>query len=694
MDSVVHLPPGIVPSCDSPPLRCCCGSPGCVVLRHNCAVLEGVEKDVHMAAKLGQALLVRHETYMADATRDRETLTARIAHLEAENLRLENLNAQTISENRSLLEQLETLNTSTAESDARTRVLEANLQASQQAVRRLEIAASRAADMERHISGLEAELEEAHESMFATEEEARGALRRWRAAERTVSDLQDQVEKMEKGAREERERQAEVIARMERQRDLERELGAAAGRLKGAAAARTLGAGGAGGDSGAAVSAFLRDLLQDNASLQLGIAELRELLSSSREEIHTLRECLRDHQPAHDTPHADSSPSTLRAELRIPPSPPARETPSREVHIHHHYHAAAKPEVKKAKKKRQGVNAALFAPLPSTPSVLSDKGRPTLPLSPSTSHTTDFYSAKATESEAGLSCWSPIHAGFESSPSSPRSNPRASVFDRGLESMEPLSPSTSVDVLSPRWRGKRSAPGLVPASPSPSVCAALVDSSSAKVGLPDEHEHSDADVRPSLRRTVSHESIISLGGLDIHTLHSRPSQLTLHRLGGAQAVLTDITAQPTISRSGPRGSSVLRESLASLPGSPSPVTSPSLRSSSARWSGWRPWRLSDGPGPREDDASQVAESVVGTDASGDGASVRTGVVTSEAGDAKDRDKEAAALALARDSLRAPGINQPGAIPGFSEFLAQAKRRVSSRVVPEEVDQEALGDAFE
>jgi len=41
-------------SSDVPPLRCCCGDLNCIVLRHNCSILESVEKDVHMAAKLGQ----------------------------------------------------------------------------------------------------------------------------------------------------------------------------------------------------------------------------------------------------------------------------------------------------------------------------------------------------------------------------------------------------------------------------------------------------------------------------------------------------------------------------------------------------------------------------------------------------------------------------------------------------------------
>lgn len=40
------------------PLRCCCGRDDCVFLKHNCLVLDNVEKDVYAAAKMGQVSLV------------------------------------------------------------------------------------------------------------------------------------------------------------------------------------------------------------------------------------------------------------------------------------------------------------------------------------------------------------------------------------------------------------------------------------------------------------------------------------------------------------------------------------------------------------------------------------------------------------------------------------------------------------
>ncbi|KAK4109172.1 hypothetical protein N656DRAFT_360554 [Canariomyces notabilis] len=35
-------------------LRCCCGKEDCAFLKHNCSILLSVERDVHMAAKMGQ----------------------------------------------------------------------------------------------------------------------------------------------------------------------------------------------------------------------------------------------------------------------------------------------------------------------------------------------------------------------------------------------------------------------------------------------------------------------------------------------------------------------------------------------------------------------------------------------------------------------------------------------------------------
>src|SRR4029078_1208800 len=132
--------------------------------------------------------------------------------------------------------------------------------------------------------------------------------------------------RMEEEAREERERHAEIMGRMERQRKVEQQLNTAAGRFKGAAASKTLQEPKPGNP---VVNHFVRDLLQDNANLQLGMAELREMLINSNDEIQSLRDQLVHHQPM---PPDSSRASTLRAELEpLLEAPPA----SQELHIHH-----------------------------------------------------------------------------------------------------------------------------------------------------------------------------------------------------------------------------------------------------------------------------------------------------------------------------------------------------------------------
>lgn len=48
---------GAVEAMGATEMRCCCGKEDCVFLRHNCSVLLSVERDVHVAAKMGQVCL-------------------------------------------------------------------------------------------------------------------------------------------------------------------------------------------------------------------------------------------------------------------------------------------------------------------------------------------------------------------------------------------------------------------------------------------------------------------------------------------------------------------------------------------------------------------------------------------------------------------------------------------------------------
>ena len=62
-----------------------------------------------------QALLVRHEAYMADAEKERIDMMAQIEELESQKHGLQKTNESLVTENRTLLDQLEAINTALAE---------------------------------------------------------------------------------------------------------------------------------------------------------------------------------------------------------------------------------------------------------------------------------------------------------------------------------------------------------------------------------------------------------------------------------------------------------------------------------------------------------------------------------------------------------------------------------------------------
>ncbi|KAF2758640.1 hypothetical protein EJ05DRAFT_510540 [Pseudovirgaria hyperparasitica] len=318
-------------------IPCCCGQRGCPILQKNARTVDSLERDVKQAASKGQALLVRHEAYMLDAERERTDMAACIERLEQQKLSLEIANTKTIQENRELLNQLEELNDALAESETQVKSLTATLESTQLELKRLSILAARTESLERQLADLENEQAILHEKVAHTDEEKISAIHRWQQAERTIAHLQDQLDQIEREAKEERERHIEVVGRMERRRAVERELETAAGRLKGAAAMKTTGE----KNGTNVVSHFVKDILQDNANLQLGIVELREMLTNSNEEVERLREQVVLHQPMQDESRVTTPTPTLEKELQLDKSP--------ELHLHVHHHVQRR--VKKTNRK-------------------------------------------------------------------------------------------------------------------------------------------------------------------------------------------------------------------------------------------------------------------------------------------------------------------------------------------------------
>ncbi|KZZ88178.1 hypothetical protein AAL_08160 [Moelleriella libera RCEF 2490] len=655
---------------------------------------------------------------MAEAKRERLEFDTRIERLEMDKQELEVENALKIEENKNLLEQLEALNSTLSDSDVKIKALESHLLSTQQTVRRLEAAASRTADVERHLAILEDEQDKLHKEIRSSKEDARTHAQRFKEAQRGILDMQDQLERIEEEARQERERHTEVIERMERQREIEKRLDTAAGRLKGAAATKSIHEQKHGNKI---VGHFVRDLLQDNANLQLGIAELREMLINSNDEIQSLRDQLTQHQPMPQ--ETSSAASTLRAELGA-----ASEGPSisQGLHIHHHYHVTPKQELRKPKKKRHGLLPGVFTPpavsAPSSPSQCSQWGMSSSPTAPML-----LSSAPQEQTTPTLSrprpTWDirsePASDLSSSVPSSPPTH-QLQVFDTSPAVSDPInSPLTSLDPLSPKWglsHSKRHSTSSTHSFQSLgiSLFSSIPDTppGMSQLGYL-EHNIAEEDlqsqslppVRPSLQlpvrdktlseelfvagdsarfpdmippprrplqRVSSHESIMSLtGGLDIHTLKSRPSQMTLRPLGGADAVVTGVIARPTLAQSSAkRSTAALRSHFAGLqtprsvsnPAEANPAVSPVPGTSGplGKLAGWRPW----GSSPADSSTSTPLKNEA----------TRT---------LKDKDRD-------RDLHRSPGINQIGAIPGFQQYWSSQKRRgAPAQVTTKTVDRAAL-----
>ncbi len=524
-----------------------------------------------------QALLARHEAYIAEAAEERRSMVGSIEKLEMDKKELQASNARTIDENRYLLDQLEEMNDTVTNSDAQIASLNTTLESTRKELERLTILAAQTSHLEAQLTGLELEAEELHHQLASREEEKKSAVQRWKGAERTISTLQEQVDRIDREAREEQLRHAEVVKRFERRRAVERELENAAGRLKGAAAATTLGKDG----SNTVVSHFVKDILQDNANLQLGIVELRDMLTGSNEEVENLREQMMLHQPMQ--PERPGSGEDLNSELARTPSNDAVISP--DFHVHHHYHAA--PKVKTArekavgltrtKKRRNITSPGLRTPssgtqTPRTPrknglhSMQMRAGSSTATILSQTSVTIPPYQLHRPSSE-------PSQAP-SSLPSSPQSAFRnSSLFDTmdgNMYSSRPTTPgsialgspniyprhckrnsdvSTRSLSTQPSSSVPRSITGVLQAmdkhdmyDPTESIKSPLLDHSpiveepedDTTISFLDDHfdpnrtaqqrfsllEH----VHPRLHRASSHESLLISREIDIPKMRSKPSQ--------------------------------------------------------------------------------------------------------------------------------------------------------------------------
>lgn len=758
-----------------------------------------------------QALLTRHESYVSESQLEHDRLTAYINHLEHERNSLQTANERVVQENRALLGQLESANASLKDSDSHVKSLEILLRDCEIEVRRLNGLSRRTEELELRVLDLEKERGILSQDVENTKEETRSTIQRWKESELKVRQLEYEIQKIEWEARQDKERHEEVIARLERERVLERELGGAEGRLKGAAALQSLN-GKASGTN--VVSHFVRDILRDNANLQAGVAELRELLQASNEEVQNLRDQVLQHQPIEYDNSVDDAPrpTALSDQIGWSPTPQVQQ----EVHVHHHYHAkiAGKnrtPTIRKSSRKRASLGLGM---LPSTP----ESSAPTTPLSgPHRIVSSPILPLALYHPQAKRKRWSVQSAATTSTmlssfPSSPRSyyEQNSSIFDRleaDEESSRPTSPESAAGhaestFRARSWKGmvdEQNANGLDDEdgelvddhenyeprggtewketspreaeeiegneswshdlTPKPSQVL-LTDQSSRRIdpeppdldpveaisqcltpavptlaidtiadepetpgsikGLDEESTDaagpaggfepdgvSDVNVSFGHRRTSSHESLMSISGMDIHlakrptTSTSQSSSLLIgnrayftlspsaaRRLPAAQplATVTEFTALSSMrsfsvdsiisgepatpgSEAGGKTASVSVEALSGLAGMPKPTAAeqqPPSSSFGRLIGGWVRGKWGIAPMKSTGDLRSVAS-----------------VLTSSSAEPQSPPP------FLSPSGRGPGINQKGAIPG----LKPARRLPSTGVEVQVVDEESLRESL-
>lgn len=513
-------------------------------------------------------------------------MAASIEKLEEEKKGLEVTNAQIIEENRNLLDDLESINNSLANSDAHIQSLTSALDSTRDELERLNILATRSSRLEAQLLEMETEQSKLQNQLVSTELDCRSATQRWKLAERTIATLHQYVDRIEDEARKEREKHEEVLLQFEQRRSMERQLENAAGRLKGAAAVTKLGR-----NQGSynEVSHFVTNILQDNAKLQTGIVELRNLLASSNEEVETLREQVLVHQPALPPNGHDVAQARLRTELALSSATESRS----EFHIYHHYQSAGRSVRDKSRKvhrPRKGRNL-------TTSDLLTLRSGEQTPRNPS-ARINEEDSVATLRPKAVSSKSSPTHRWSTASsqaqqsiapstvPSSPHSiyhNP--SIFDTldgAVDFSRPTSPE-SLSVGSPRFSHHRSTsdasftslprqlrfepkysvPNDIPSQPAkqkpvenpdaslgglPSPLeteddlSPLTDPTDAtEIFSPENSEFSEptSPFTPRLHRSTSHESILAIPS---HSFYQPPSHLFNPVILPSCAVLTHTPA--------------------------------------------------------------------------------------------------------------------------------------------------------
>ncbi|KAI7696281.1 hypothetical protein KC353_g17604, partial [Hortaea werneckii] len=457
---------------------------------------------------------------------------------------------------------------------------------------------------------------------------------------------------------------------------------------------------------------------------QMGIVELREMLQNSNDEVETLRRLLSEHQAIPDEGNRDSVVTErpdLREELNRASSqelhvhhhyhaPPSANKKS----------ALRRPKKKRYgvlapgqfTPPRSGYSTPRSSMSYGTASSAATILQQTSVSVPQTSKKDKRFSTQSNQTYQSMLS--------SSGPSSPQSsaNRASSMFDRvfsdaGHESSRPTSPETTDGPDSPVWapsNPKRSslgamrtvsAPtvhrrGIMPGAAQPSMDSILgtsvdeaFDLNSTSAVIPEEEEsdwrddvsaapeldssitsplsdelldpiHEHGYYRPAMRKAASHESLLSVHGMDIHTLKARPSQLLAGGFSGRSftsgAVISGATAHAARPAAISRPSDSGKNLLSGVAAERRPLNRPSLGS---KVGGWVFGRWSTAPSQTTADECSISSSE----------STKQDK-TAHRAPGSQKDTDATAKKPNPPKMRPPGINQPGPIFGFPAEVRQ------------------------
>lgn len=656
-----------------------------------------------------QALLIRHETYVAGAELERTRVNASLIRLETQSRHLESENCRLSDENKSLAQQVEGLNSALIDSDQQVTLMTQSYTSTQEELQRVSSLAARAQDLELQLIELETEQATLQTTLVTTQEQERLTQRKFRDSQRRLIDLSAQFESIEQESHEERKHHAEVIERMKRTQAVEEELQTNITR------SQTL----ADVVPNQAIAGLVKDLMQENANMVVSEKEMKKMLDQSNEEIALLRSQLAETLPSDPVYLSDQARSRdLNQELA------SNEAQiSSELHVHHHYHAPPAASSSQSRTRaptlpKQRRKKSLTAPTRQTPSeaMLFTRSRMTRPSSTSSSF-------GYPESRTMPNRWSNLSTQTRSSLaiSSGPSSPHSTVFEHSFddyesESSRPTSPESSglwspqqshsqktsedipVLMLSQQQHRASSAPSSGPVFPQTFMHRRTSTQDTEGVdrresSLPRIYEESPTPEKPAskppiicLKRTTSHSSLMSVSGMDIHSSIQAPpaflmpgslrhkASLTFQQMG---PVLTPTVAEVGRTCTSGGGVPFVGQALRDLGGKgmnkDASQTYNPLRDTLPILGGW---------------FTRKTEATV-NDTRGDDGSINSDGLSVKSADSEQRPmkKPPTSVPKPRPSLsRTPGINQMGAIP-FDVRLLRRKPFVKR------LDSDALRDCL-